>query len=217
MEKAATILHFPERQRPEKNAVRQRVGGNRAANDRLRPRKHLTRAEVAKLVDVASRVGRHGPRDALAILLAANHGLRASELCGLEWAQFDLKAGTLLVRRLKGSSDSTHELSRSELHRLHNRRREQGDGARFVFTTERGGPMTVAGFQAIVRRAGELAKIPFPVHPHQLRHTCGFLLAEAGMPTRSIQLWLGHKNLAHTAVYTSISSSALRGTSRHLL
>ncbi len=49
----------------------------------------------------------------------------------------------------------------------------------------------------IIARAGELAGIPFQVHPHQLRHACGYYLAASGHDTRAIQDYLGHKNIHH--------------------
>jgi integrase len=46
---------------------------------------------------------------------------------------------------------------------------------------------------------------PFPVHPHMLRHGCGYVLANAGHDTRVLQAWLGHKNIQHTVRYTELA------------
>jgi type 1 fimbriae regulatory protein FimB/type 1 fimbriae regulatory protein FimE len=75
----------------------------------------------------------------------------------------------------------------------------------FVFVSERGAPFTVAGFQKLVARAGETAGFTFKVHPHMLRHACGFTLANAGHDTRSLQAYLGHRNIQHTVRYTELS------------
>jgi type 1 fimbriae regulatory protein FimE len=75
---------------------------------------------------------------------------------------------------------------------------------RFVFNTERGGPVTGAWLLKMVRRTGELAKLPFPVHPHMLRHACGFKLANDGVDTRALQHFLGHRNIMHTVKYTEL-------------
>jgi type 1 fimbriae regulatory protein FimB/type 1 fimbriae regulatory protein FimE len=74
----------------------------------------------------------------------------------------------------------------------------------FVFTSERGSPFTTAGFARLVERAGVAAKIEFGVHPHMLRHACGFALANEGHDTRSLQAYLGHKNIQHTVRYTEL-------------
>ena len=57
----------------------------------------------------------------------------------------------------------------------------------------------------LVQRLGEVAKMPFPIHPHMLRHACGFKLANDGHDTRALQHYLGHKNIQHTVRYTEMA------------
>ena len=52
---------------------------------------------------------------------------------------------------------------------------------------------------------GEAAKLPFPIHPHMLRHSTGYKLANDGHDTRALQHYLGHKNIQHTVRYTEMS------------
>ena len=80
-----------------------------------------------------------------------------------------------------------------------------------VFNTERGGPVTRVWFLKMVRRTGELAKLPFPIHPHMLRHGCGFKLANDGVDTRALQHYLGHRNIMHTVRYTELRSDRFDG------
>ena len=75
----------------------------------------------------------------------------------------------------------------------------------FVFTSERGAPFTTAGFAKMVARAGHEAKFKFGVHPHMLRHACGYALANRGHDTRALQAYLGHKNIQHTVRYIELS------------
>jgi len=56
-------------------------------------------------------------------------------------------------------------------------------------------------------RAGKKARIGFPVHPHMLRHSTGYKLANDGHDTRAIQHYLGHKNIQHTVRYTELSAN----------
>jgi site-specific recombinase XerD len=79
-----------------------------------------------------------------------------------------------------------------------------------VFMTERGAPMTPKAFHALFGRIGGRAKMPFAVHPHMLRHGCGYALANAGHDTRSLQAYLGHKNIQHTVRYTELAPDRLR-------
>ena len=181
---------------------------NRKANDALRTRSHLTEDEVAKLLKVAKK-GRHGQRDHLMVLMAFRHGLRVSELCDLQWSDIDFQAGTLYVRRLKGSRDSTHFLTGDESRPL--RALHKASESPYVFTSERGGPMSAAGFRKQLATWGVKAKIGFPVNPHMLRHACGYALANRGMDTRSLQAYLGHASITHTVRYTEISPARFKG------
>ena len=52
------------------------------------------------------------------------------------------------------------------------------------------------------RRGGKDA---FPIHPHMLRHACGYRLANDGHDTRALQHYLGHKNIQHTVRYTELA------------
>lgn len=112
--------------------------GRRSNAEHGRARPYLTEAEVLRMVGAARKRGRYGARDAAAILLAYRHGLRVSELVGLEWMQVDLGQGRLHCRRLKGSDDSVHPIAGDELRLLRQLRREHPE-ARHVFASERGG------------------------------------------------------------------------------
>jgi type 1 fimbriae regulatory protein FimB/type 1 fimbriae regulatory protein FimE len=158
----------------------------------------------------ALKRGRYGHRDATLILVSYRHGLRVSEAVDLRWEQVDLKAGLLHVRRLKGGTPSTHPLQGDELRALRQLRREWPDSGGYVFVTERGGPMTAAGARKLVAHIGEEAGMPFPVHPHMLRHAAGFALANAGHDTRALQHWLEHRNIQHTVRYTELSPARFR-------
>jgi site-specific recombinase XerD len=54
------------------------------------------------------------------------------------------------------------------------------------------------------------AKMPFPIHPHMLRHGCGYALANAGNDTRALQAWLGHRNIQHTVRYTELAPNRFK-------
>jgi integrase len=153
----------------------------------------------------AARKGsRWGHRDATMILIGYRHGLRASELCDLRWSQVELSTGRLHVRRAKNGSPSVHPLQGDEIRALRRLGRDQGASSH-VFMTERHGPMTPKAFHALFGRIGARAGMPFPVHPHMLRHGCGYALANAGHDTRALQAWLGHKNIQHTVRYSELA------------
>jgi integrase len=181
----------------------QRQPPGRRLNADYRDREYLTPAEVEKLLKAARKRGRHGQRDGLMIMMAYRHGLRVSELIGLRWSQVDFTSARLTVHRLKGSTGSTHGIPGDELRELRKLRREQEEGSQFIFVTERGAPMTADGFRRMIQRAGESCDLP-DLHPHMLRHSCGFALADRGKDVREIQDYLGHKNIQNTVGYTRL-------------
>jgi integrase len=157
----------------------------RKPNAEYRSREHLTEREVERLIE-AVKGNRQGHRDAAMVLLAFRHGLRVAELVDLRWEQADLENALLHVGRLKNGSPATHPLTGRELRALRRLRREQEPKSPFVFISERGAPFSRRGFQAMLERAGEAAGFEMKIHPHMLRHACGFKLAmRASTPARS--------------------------------
>jgi integrase len=180
----------------------------RRRNIALRSREHLTEIEVKKLIE-AAKGNRHGHRDATMVLIAYRHGLRASEVCDLQWEQVEFNSATLHVRRVKNGKPSTHPIRGDELRALRRLERDV-QKSRFIFVSERGAPFTIDGFNWIIKRAGKKAGLPFQTHAHMLRHACGYKLASDGHDTRSIQDYLGHRNIQHTVRYTELSPERFR-------
>jgi integrase len=94
----------------------------------LRPREYLTPSEVETLIR-AARQGRYGPRDSTLILVAYRHGLRAIELCDLEWCQVEWDhSATLHVRRAKNGKPAAHPIRGDELRALRELQRQTSGG-----------------------------------------------------------------------------------------
>jgi integrase len=150
------------------DAENRAVALTRLANSKYRSREHLTPSEVEKLIE-AAKTNRHGHRDATMLLVAFRHGLRASELCGLEWSQVDFTGATLHVRRVKNGKPATHPIRGDEMRALRKLQRE-APRSPFIFVNERGAPFSPDGFNWLVKRTGQKAGLPFQVHAHMLRH-----------------------------------------------
>src|SRR5580658_1129633 len=164
-------------------------------NKQVRPLgEYLTTKQVEQLAKAASKVGRHGYRDAQMIRTAARHGLRASELVNLKRDQVDLDSGNMMVYRLKKGRDMSHPVGGDEMRALRRLYRDYPD-SEYVFCSELKGPLTPSAFQKIVTRAGLKAALPFPVHPHMLRHACGYEMANAGRDLRAMMDYLGHRTV----------------------
>ena len=181
----------------------------RHKNAEYRNREYLSEKEVNAVVAVAAQVGRHGPRDAALILLAYRHGLRVSELVALRWDQVDLAQGLVHITRRKNGVPSVHPLRGPELRALRRLQRDYPETP-YVFVSERKAPLTPDAVRKIVARAGRLAGIAFPIHPHMLRHAAGYKLANDGQDTRAIQHYLGHRNIQHTTRYTDLAADRFK-------
>jgi len=173
-------------------------------NAQRRSREYLTSHEIDQVIAAARKVGRHCSRDAALILLMYRHGLRVAEAVALRWDAVNLRAGLLHVHRIKNGQSAVHPLRGPELRALRQLRRHYPDTS-YLFVSERGGPLTARAVRHIVLRAGEVAGLTFPIHPHMFRHACGFYLANKGTDTRAIQQYLGHRNIQHTVRYTALT------------
>lgn len=182
----------------------------RRSNETVRVREYLTVDEVHRLRDGARKVGRNRFRDALIITVAFRHGLRVAEVVALTCDQIHFEDGTIHVKRVKNGRAATHYLEGDELRHLKRLKRESA-ASRFVFCSERGGPLDTRTVRHIVKRAGDEAGFTFPVHPHMLRHAKGFQLAQKGIDTRAIQGYLGHRDIKSTVIYTELDPARFQG------
>lgn len=199
-----TNNYFAQCSQPQK-----KLTPRKPKSEERRSRKYLTTDEVTRLRKAAKEVGRLGERDSLIILLMYRHGLRVSEVCSLRWEAVQLNDSVIHINRRKNGSASVQVLEGDEIRALRKLKREQLSSS-FVFTSERKGPLSTRSVQTLIERAGRLAGIEFPVNAHSLRHACGYALANKGTDTRSIQAYLGHKNIQHTVTYTNLSSARFK-------
>ena len=188
-------------------SVNRAVALRRLSNKDMRPREYLTKPEIARIIKAAKN-NRHGLRDSTMILVGYTHGLRVSELIGLQWSDISFEDATLHIRRAKGGVTGSHPLRGDEKRTLRALQR-QAKGT-WVFETERDGPFTTAGFASLIERAGEQAKIGFKVHPHMLRHSSGYAAINADVGVRDLQDFLGHKSINSTTRYAALASGRFK-------
>lgn len=171
-------------------------------------RRHVTPTEAKRLIEAAGQAGRNATRDRCLVAVMYYHGLRVAEAISLQWSDVEFATAHLHVRRVKNGKPATHPLLGNELRFLRALKREGGDTAEsFIFISEWGVPLSPDTVARVVARAGVIAGIGMHVHPHMLRHGCGFNLANSKVDTRRIQDYLGHANIASTVIYTALSAS----------
>lgn len=178
-----------------------------------RAKDFLTDPEIKQFLS-AARKGTHGARNYLMGLMAYRHGFRVSELIDVRLEEADLKSARLHVRRLKGSLTTEHPIEGDELRAIRAwlRIREQSKFAHspLLFVSQRG-PMTRQAVNYLFAEIGQRAGFGFKIHPHMLRHSCGYYLANKGFDTRLIQDYLGHRNINHTVRYTRTAAKRFEG------
>src|SRR5260370_20229088 len=157
------------------------------------------------MMAAARKSSRYGHGNGTITLTAYRHGLRASEVCDLQWHQVELAAGRLHVRRSKRGTSSVHPLQGDELRALRRLQREEGLSPHVV-VSERGAPTAPKSFHALIQRLGERGGMPFAIHPHMLRHGCGYELANKRHDTPALQAWLCHRNIQPTVRYTELAA-----------
>jgi len=179
-------------------------------NEDVRSREYLRPDEVERLIAAAKSVGRYPLRDELLLVMMYRHGLRVSEAIHLRWSDIDWEMAHIYIKRMKRGKPATHPIYPDEM-RLLRAFKKKSDKSPWIFMSERGAPLTDDTVRRIVARAGELAEFDVPLHPHMLRHSCGYALAAKGVDTRRIQDYLGHQNISHTVRYTQLAPNRFDG------
>lgn len=171
----------------------------------------LTAEEVCALLAAIPSRSVSGVRMRALVAVMFGGGLRVSEALSLLPRDVDPSGCTLRVRQGKGGKTRTVGLDPTScalLGRWLDRRGSLGlNGRHPVFATysegQMGGPMDPRYVRATLARFGTRAGIEKRVHPHGLRHSLAFGLAQEGVPVHVIQAQLGHSSLAVTSRYVS--------------
>ena len=204
----AKIIQLPKVGKIEKQKCK---SPNSHKYKEVRTREYLLPSEVERILSVTKKSrSRHAHRNYTIILLIYRHGFRLSEAAALRWTQIDFQGGTIYVKRVKNGTPSIQPLYADEIRALRKLQRDYL-ASPYVFQSNRHSPIASDTISGIIEQAGKLAKLPFPIHTHMLRHSTGYYLANRGIDTRTIQSYLGHRNIQHTVRYTDLSSTRFQG------
>lgn len=183
-------------------------------NSDIKKRNFLTQNEIESLLNAANS-GPHAARNYCLTLLCFIHGFRASEICRLRISDIDLRSKCIYIHRLKKGFSTTHPLLNKEIQALKRwldiRDEYPQSTSEWLFLSRKGNPLSRQQFYQIISASGNQAGLPLEIHPHMLRHSCGFALANMGIDTRLIQDYLGHRNIRHTVWYTASNAGRFYG------
>ena len=184
------------------------IGATPTTDAHERGKDFLSAAEIDRLLAAAE--GRHGTRDHLLMLMLYRHGLRISEALALRRDDVNLQQARIWIKRIKNGLSVEHPIAGDELRLIKRHLANREDRLPWLFLSERGQPLTRSSAQYLVRAAAEKAGLA-NVHPHTLRHSCGYYLANNGVDLRTMQDYLGHRDPRHTVHYTRVAGRRFEG------
>ena len=177
-----------------------------------RRREYLTQDEVDKLLAAAKTGSRNPVRDHCILLLMFRHGLRVSELCSMKLTDINLDIKEFHVTRFKGCDSGPHELYNGESQAIRawltqRAKMNPPETVDALFISERRKPLSRVTVWLMIRQTAESAGLEhLEIHPHMLRHSCGYALVNKGTDIRIIQGYLGHRSISSTVRYTKLDS-----------
>jgi integrase len=163
--------------------------------------------EPSEVLSVLRAAKAKGSREWAMISLAYKHGLRASEVCNLRLDDIDLKNGSLIVDRLKGSLRTVQAVTEHRGEPLLNEvkalgewlRQRHDDGSDYLFTSQKGGRLDRSQFFRLFRDIACQAGLSVEKqHPHALKHSIASHLVSANVNLVLVKQHLGHKSIAST-------------------
>ncbi|MFC1789746.1 tyrosine-type recombinase/integrase [Patescibacteria group bacterium] len=184
--------------------------------------KFLSLEQIEKLLGAADDIKPEGIRDRAILETLFSTGLRIAELVALNREQFasvkdkkDLELGVIG----KGKHPRTVYFSERSLGWIKKYIETRKDKNKALFINYRSrkdadARLTTRSIERIVKKYALLSGVPFFTTPHTLRHSYATDLLSQGVDLRTIQEFLGHKNIVTTQIYTHVTNKRLRDVHR---
>ena len=163
----------------------------------------LTVGEVGRLIGAIDNI-----KHRLMIKMLYGCGLRVSELVNLKKSDLNFEENLIHIRLAKGRKDRFVKIPESVKEQLESYcKLEEKDT---LFLSQRGGKLSTATIQKIIKNFSKKAGIKKNISPHTLRHSFATHLLEAGIDLKIIQKLLGHSDIKTTQIYLHVSNQLIR-------
>jgi len=203
-----SFFRFVSFEEPAHSAQIQRVLAIPSKRHDKRQVHFLTRSEIEAILGAPDRMTWLGRRDYTLLLLAAQTGLRLSELISLDRDAVHPGAGAHVRCVGKGRKERCTPLTAHARSALQAWLKEPArHGANALFPNVHGGRLSGDSVQSLLAKHVRAASESCPslaskrVSPHVLRHSAAMELLEAGVDCSVIALWLGHESIETTQTY----------------
>lgn len=203
-----SFFRFASFEEPAHGALIQRVLAIPSKRHDKRQVQFLTRPEIEAILAAPDRTTWLGRRDHTLLLLAAQTGLRLSELISLDRDAVHLGAGAHVRCIGKGRKERCTPLTLLVRGTIQAWLKEPTrHGARALFPNVHGGRLSADAVQSLLAKYARIASEGYPslaskrVSPHVLRHSAAMELLQAGVDCTVIALWLGHESIETTQTY----------------
>ena len=197
----------------KKEQKAKRIPPRKPKNKDRRSREYLTEKEVNSLLRAAKLHGKNPKvqhRDYTLVLMLYRHGFRVTEATELYWTQIDFESNLVHIIRKKNGKPSIHPLDPQEMAALRKLKKMFPRSKNVFCNTISQEEMGDRNVRRLLTELGRKAEINIHIHPHMLRHACGFYLANKDVNPRIIQDYLGHKDINHTVRYTDLAPNRFK-------
>jgi type 1 fimbriae regulatory protein FimB len=224
IDKNNPLKELPRTQHPN---IMLHFEGNPMKADRKIRSQSMIHLEPSEVLSVLRAAKNRGAREWAMTLLAYKHGMRASEVCAIRLDELDLKNGSIVVERLKGSLRTTQAVTEHRGEPLLNEvkairewlRERVNDGSNYLFTSQKGGRLDRSQFFRLFKAISRAAGLPAEKqHPHALKHSIASHLISANVNLALVKQQLGHKSIGSTMRYvTTTDQQASKATTSALM